>query len=53
MNNKITETFNETTSKHLVKERNWELVPFVNGLYYLRQKDRHYMKSVNFYLPRM
>lgn len=43
--------FNEERINNLTTNYNWELVRLSNGGYHLRQKDKHYMKTVDFDLP--
>ena len=42
--------FTEDEIKNLVSNHNWELVKQDDNYYYLRQKDRHYMKTNYFQL---
>jgi hypothetical protein len=42
--------FTEQKINQLITENNWELVSQQPGLYFLRQKDKHYMKTVFFQL---
>lgn len=43
--------FTEERIEHLTTQHNWELASTDNGQYFLRQKDKHYMKTVDFNLP--
>lgn len=40
--------FTEEKIEELVTRYNWEMVPARNGKYKLRQKDAHYMTTVDF-----
>lgn len=49
----IMSEFTEERIKQLINSgHNWELVETDNGLYFLRQKDKHYMRTISFRLPK-
>lgn len=42
--------FTEERIADLIKNHGWELLYYPSGLYFLRQKDKHYLKTVSFEL---
>ena len=47
----MAQPFNDERIVHLTVNHNWELAYSDDGKYHLRQKDKHYMKTVDFKLP--
>lgn len=47
----MSDYFTKERVKDLTENHNWEIAESGNNLVHLRQKDKHYMKTVDFKLP--